>query len=213
MVSIFNNVHFHYICLPAVQVWGFLSIIIEKYQDPLEHWHPAADQASRALKSFISWLHPGHIHLIYECEMETKMDGWMERQIAPRPSQVREKKDQEMCHLHRYKERVPVICLSHRVSCVHSPEWTQWWNIFHDHWDEPCVLLLLSPPGREMPAIPQVRRGFTHVLGFWSAQMHTSSALSHEDRVEPLGSEAEVEAEGLGAVPGLPWRRRWGWLQ
>ena len=119
-----------------------------------------ADQASRALKSFISWRCTLVTHLIHVCEMETKMDGWMERQIAPRPSQVREKKDQEMCHLHRYKGRVQWFVFP--TGCPESTALSgpSGGMASHDHWDEPCALLCTTSRWRDAshPA------GETHAL-------------------------------------------------
>lgn len=160
MVSIFNNVHFSLSsCCSSLET--SLSIIIEKYQDPLEQ--PASlqpDQASRALKSFISWSCTLVIHFIYECEMETKMDGWMERQIAPRLSQVREKKDQETCHLHRYKGRVQWFAFPTGYPVSTALSGHSGGMASHDHWDEPCVLLCISSgqrdashPAGEKPAL------------------------------------------------------------
>lgn len=72
----FNNVHFSLSsCCSSLE--RLPSIIIEKYQDPLEQ--PASlqpDQASRALKSFISWRCTLVIHLIYEWDGDK--DGWMD---------------------------------------------------------------------------------------------------------------------------------------
>lgn len=119
-------------------------IIIEKYQDPLEQ--PASlqpDQASRALKSFISWRNPGHPLNLWVWDGDK--DGWMDGETdCPKTvSGKREERPGNAIYTDTRDETSDLPSHSgYPVSTAlsgHSGGMAS-----HDHWDEPCVLLCIS---------------------------------------------------------------------
>lgn len=197
-------------------------LLLFKFGDFLHHYREiprptraASITAARPGKScseefYLLALHPGHPLNLWVWDGDK--DGWMDGETdCPKTVSGKREEDQEMCHLHRYKGRVQWICLSHRVSCVHSS-----WVDTVVGWPPMTtgmspVSYFVSPPGREMPAIPQVRRRLyacARLLVCTDAHKFCPSATRTE--WNPLGNEEQGWKLSLGQCPGLPWRRRWG---
>lgn len=122
----------------------------------------------RSEEFYLLALHPGHPLNLWVWDGDK--DGWMDGETDC-PKTVSGKREERPGNVPstQIQGTSPVICLSHRVSCVHSPEWTQWWDGLP--WPlgwALCPTLYLLRAERCQPS----RRwdaGFTHVLDFWSA--------------------------------------------